>query len=115
VSVGTPEPIDTELAIDGVEEVLDSFLPAGRRKGPDDKRGVVRLQTTDAEAKWVVRVRGAGLSLLDTDTVFDDPPHAQAAAFGTASDLLLALWGRVPLSVLTIQGDPELVSALRTG
>ncbi|HEV2087199.1 MAG TPA: maleylpyruvate isomerase family mycothiol-dependent enzyme [Cryptosporangiaceae bacterium] len=114
-SVSLPEPVETQLAKDGVHEVLDAWLPAGRRKGPSDRHGVVRLQATDDKETWVVRVRGEVISVVDTDTVFDDPPAAEAAASGTASDLLLALWGRVPLSVLTIDGDPELVSSLRTG
>lgn len=115
VSVGLPEPIDTGLAVDGVDEVLDSFLPAGRRKGPTHHTGVVRLEATDAEARWAVRIRQNGVTLLDTHSWFDAEPDAQAAAIGTASDLHLALWGRVPLTVLTLQGDPDLVNALRTG
>jgi uncharacterized protein (TIGR03083 family) len=115
VSVGLPEPVNTALAVDGIDEVLDSFLPAGRRKGPTDLKGVVRLEARDAENHWAVRIRGEGISLLDIDSWFDAEPHAQAAAMGSASDLLLALWGRIPLNVLTIQGDPQLVSALRTG
>jgi uncharacterized protein (TIGR03083 family) len=115
VSVGLPEPVETALAVDGIDEVLDSFLPAGRRKGPTHHRGVARLHASDAEAHWAVRIRSNGVSLLDTDSWFDSEPDAQAAAIGTASDLVLALWGRVPLTVLTLQGDPELVNALRTG
>jgi len=115
VSVGLPEPLDTALAVDGVDEVLDSWLPAGRRKGPTDRTGVVRLEASDAEARWAVRIRANGVTLLDTDSWFSDEPDAQAAAIGTASDLDLVLYGRVPLTVLTLQGDAELVNALRTG
>jgi len=116
VSVGLPEPIETALAVDGVDEVLDTWLPAGRRKGPSDRTGVIRLEASDAEARWAVRLRSnGGVTLLDTDIWFDDEPDAQAAAIGAASDLDLALWGRVPLTVLTLQGDAGLVSALRTG
>jgi len=116
VSVGIPEPIPTALAVDGVDEVLDTWLPGGRRKGPTDRTGVVRLTATDADARWAIRLRrGGGVSLLDTDIWFDDEPEAQAAASGSASDLDLALWGRVPLTVLTLQGDAGLVDALRTG
>lgn len=115
VSVSLPEPIDAPLAVDGIEEVLDSFLPAGRGSGPRDLHGVVRIRPTDVDRGWVVRLRGAELAVLDTDTVLDSEPDAHAAASGTASDLLLALWGRVPLSVLTIEGNPDLVAGLRTG
>ncbi|SHN45657.1 maleylpyruvate isomerase family mycothiol-dependent enzyme [Cryptosporangium aurantiacum] len=109
------EPIETRLAVDGVDEALDTFLPAGHRAGPDNLRGVVTLRCTDADGHWAVRLRGTGMSLLDTGTVFDDPPHAQTAVSGHASDLLLALWGRVPLAVLTVEGNPELPQALLVG
>ena len=109
------EPIDTRLAVDGVDEMLDTFLPSKHDWDPDGLRGVVTLRATDADAHWAVRLRGVGMSLLDTNTVFDDPPHAQTAVSGTASDLLLALWGRVPLSVLTVEGNPELPQALLIG
>jgi uncharacterized protein (TIGR03083 family) len=114
-AAGLPQPVEPTLAADGVAEVLEVFLPGGRRKGPDDAEGVVRLVSTDTGDEWTVRVRGTELAVLDTDTVLDSGPGAQSAAAGTASDLLLALWGRVPFDVLQLEGDPRLLSALRTG
>ena len=114
-AAGLPTPVEPALATDGVSEVLEVFLPGGRRKGPDDRDGVVRLLATDTETEWAVRVRGTATSVLDTDTVFDAGPGAQAAGGGTASDVLLALWGRVPFDVLRVEGDPGLLEALRTG
>jgi uncharacterized protein (TIGR03083 family) len=110
-----PQPVEPRLAADGVSEVLEVFLTGGRRKGPEDADGVVRLVATDTGDGWTVRVRGTKVSLLDTDTVLDSGPGAQAAAAGTASDLLLALWGRVRFDVLRVEGDLGLLSALRTG
>jgi uncharacterized protein (TIGR03083 family) len=109
-----PTPVEPALAADGVSEVLEVFLPSGRRQGPDDLDGVVRLVATDTGDEWAVRVRGTTMSVLDTDTVFDPGPGAQAAAAGTASDVLLALWGRVPFDVLRVEGDAGLPEALRT-
>ncbi|MCO8272634.1 maleylpyruvate isomerase family mycothiol-dependent enzyme [Actinoplanes sp. TRM 88003] len=110
-------PIETKLAADGVNEVLDTWLPAGRRKGPTDLRGVVHLVATDASYEWFVRLRGpAGVALLDTGTILDsDDHHARAQATGSASDLLLMLMGRIDTDRLVVTGDPRLVSALRTG
>jgi hypothetical protein len=114
-AAGLPQPVDPSLASDGVAEVLEVFLPGGRRKGPEDAEGVVRLVATDTGADWTVRVRSTDIAVLDTDTVLDTGPGAQSAAAGTASDLLLALWGRVQFDVLQLEGDPHLLSALRTG
>ncbi len=115
-AAGRPTPIETKLAADGVSEVLDTWLPAGKRKGPTDLHGVVHLVASDAGHEWFVRLRGAGVALLDTGTILDtDDHHARAQATGTASDLLLALMGRQRLDRLVVTGDPRLISALRTG
>jgi hypothetical protein len=108
--------VETKLAADGVNEVLDSWLPAGKRSGPTDLHGVVHLVATDASYEWFVRLRGTGVALLDTGTILDSDDHnPRAEATGAASDLLLTLWGRRPLELLATTGDPRLVDALRTG
>ena len=113
---GLAEPIEQRLAADGVAEVLDSWLPAGRRKGPTDRYGVVHLAATDVGQEWFIRLRGEGIALLDTATILDDTdPNEQAVAAGTASDLQLALMGRVGFDVLDVAGDESLLLALRTG
>ena len=115
-AVGRAVPVETKLAADGVMEVLDTYLPAGRRKGPTDLHGVVHLIATDASYDWFVRLRGAGIALLDTGTILDsDDHHQQAEASGTASELLLTLWGRQPIETVLASGDPRLISALQTG
>lgn len=53
--------------------------------------------------------------LLDTDTLPDDNHDAQATVRGTASDLLLAPYGRIGFDVLDVSGDRSLLEALRTG
>jgi uncharacterized protein (TIGR03083 family) len=116
VSAGQVEPIEARLAVDGVAEVLDSWLPAGRRRGPVDRGGMVQLVATDAEHQWFLRLRGAGVALLDTDTWLDhDDHHTRVLARGSASDLLLALYGRVPFEVLETAGDSTLLESLRAG
>jgi uncharacterized protein (TIGR03083 family) len=116
IAVGSVDPIEARLAADGVSEVLDTWLPAGRRRGPVDRSGVVRLAATDADQQWFLRLRGEGVALLDTDTLLDtDDHHTRALARGTASDLDLALWGRVPFDVLEATGDATLLESLRAG
>lgn len=115
MALGHAEPIEPKLAADGVAEVLDTWLPAGRRLGPTDRTGVIRLAATDVEQEWFVRLRGEGIALLDTDSWLDHDHPARVAASGTASDLVLALFGRVPFEVLDITGEAALLESLRTG
>jgi uncharacterized protein (TIGR03083 family) len=111
------EPIEPKLAADGISEVLDTWLPAGRRKALTDVPGVIRLSASDLDHDWLVRLRpGGGVALLDIDTLLDsDGHHQRAVVRGSASDLLLVLYGRIDPDVLDVQGDERLLEALRTG
>jgi uncharacterized protein (TIGR03083 family) len=116
MTVAAVEPVETKLATDGVSEVLDTWLPAGRRHASGSRYGVVQLVAVDVAQEWFVRLRGEGVALLDTSTILDtDDHHARVHAAGTASDLLLALYGRVGFDVLDVVGDATLLEALRTG
>jgi len=109
-----PEPLESKLAGDTVAEVLDTWLPAGRRKGPVHVAGVVQLIASDIDNDWFVRLRGEGIALLDTGTLLDDDSHpTRANATGSASDIALAMWGRVAFDVLETSGDTHLLVALR--
>ncbi len=117
MAIGRAEPIDAHLAADGVAEVLDTWLPADRRKNPEITANcLVALHAIDDDYTWHVRLRGKGIALLDTDTIFDDDdPPARVMAAGSSSDLMLALWGRVAWDTLEVTGDERLLDALRVG
>jgi uncharacterized protein (TIGR03083 family) len=89
-AVGTPVALDPALAADGVDEVLDVFVPRQVRTGRTPPLpAAVRLVATDA----------------DLDRVLGDGEPV-ATVTGPASDLLLVLWKRVPLDRLEVEGDP---------
>jgi hypothetical protein len=76
--------------------------------------GLVHIIASDLGQEWYVRLRGDGVTLLDTGTLLDDDSHpARAAASATASDLALFLWGRVNVDVVESAGEIELLKALR--
>ncbi|RZU71875.1 uncharacterized protein (TIGR03083 family) [Micromonospora kangleipakensis] len=116
LAIAAGGPIEAKLAADGVSEVLDTWLPAGRRRTPGHWHGVVQLTAADAAQDWYLRLRGEGVALLDTATVFGhEDHHARAQVTATASDLLLALWGRVSFDTLGVTGDRSLLDGLRVG
>jgi uncharacterized protein (TIGR03083 family) len=89
------------IAADGVDEYLAVSLPA-QGPWPHDP-GHVALATIDA-GTWVVSLTGDGARAA---------PGAPGAALGarirgTASDVLLALYGRLGADALDIDGDEEL-------
>jgi uncharacterized protein (TIGR03083 family) len=116
-AVGLTEPLEAKLAADVVGEALDTLLPGGRGRRTADRHGMVALSATDLEQTWHIRLRkGGGVALLDTDTLLDDDDlHERVIAAGNASDLALALWGRVGFDVLTVTGDEQLLECLRVG
>lgn len=115
MATGLAEPVEAKLAADGLTEVLDTWLPAGRGRG-ERRPGVVALQATDIDEVWYVRLRREGIALLDTDTLLDDDDrHERATASATASDLLLAAYGRIPFEALQTSGDASLLDGLLIG
>jgi len=104
-AVGEPQPIDRELALDGIEEMLYVMLPS---RGGDEEplRGAgesYHIHTTDGEGEWVVRFEP------DQDIVTREHVKAGVAVRGTASDLMLFLWGRIPADRLEVLGDRGLL------
>ena len=109
---GHPDAFDSRFAADGVDEVLAVHLVADRLETSlPEQAGRVHVRCDDTGDEWLVE-------LLDDGAVdlHRRGGEADATLAGTASDLLLALWGRQPLESerLRVTGDTTLVAALRT-
>jgi uncharacterized protein (TIGR03083 family) len=89
---GDVRPIPTAVGLDGIDEWLEVMVPGALPHGPPEHAHPVVLHAVDADAE---RTLFAG-----------SRPFPIAALTGTAGDLLLAVWRRVPLEVLTVDGDP---------
>ncbi|MDQ2754088.1 MAG: maleylpyruvate isomerase family mycothiol-dependent enzyme [Actinomycetota bacterium] len=86
-------PIATDLALDAIDEHLTEFLPGLiGRAGGNRLSGSLHIHATDGDGEWWL-----DLDSVETGTRRE---HAKAdtAIRGTASDLLLWLWGRIPAS-----------------
>lgn len=103
---GEPQAVETELAVDGVDELLDLIFPTGIRfaaEEPTGFDGTVHLHATDSpHGEWLVRLDGREL------LVGHGHEKGDAAVRGTASDLFLWLWGRIPPDRLEVFGDGSL-------
>jgi uncharacterized protein (TIGR03083 family) len=94
-AAGRSYEIEPELGSDGVDEFLFEFLPwVDRSAAPVD--GSVHLHCTDVAGEWLVQADG---------TVTREHAKGDVALRGPASDLLLALWRRLPLDALDLIGD----------
>ncbi len=112
---GAPTPVDEELAVDGIDEVLDAFVSDDWSEVTDDEWGDVDPR---AGAGATVAVRSGGQvwrSTLAPDAITlarGDGP-ADATLSGEPEAVLLWLWGRRPDEAVTIDGDRSVVAAFR--
>ncbi|OSC38919.1 maleylpyruvate isomerase family mycothiol-dependent enzyme [Mycobacterium decipiens] len=99
-AAGVDEPIERELAVDGVAEFLSDVLP-GMSDDLDGQTQTVCLRANDVDAQWTVRAgRGACHAMSNGATV-------DATVSATASDLVLLLWGRRQTDQVQVDGDIE--------
>jgi uncharacterized protein (TIGR03083 family) len=89
-----PTPFDPDFAVDGVDEHLERFAPLAAAAGFDGRTGTIHLHATDVEGdagEWLIHVTPEGIRF--------EHGHAKGdvALRGTASDLLLWIWNRVPV------------------
>jgi uncharacterized protein (TIGR03083 family) len=97
-----PDPIDPEAAADSIDEFLVITLPWSVRA---DKpiAGSVHIHCTDAAGEWLIHADGKVEAV-----------HAKGdvAIRGTASDVLLAIYKRIPLDSVELIGNEELAREL---
>ena len=97
-AVGLASPIDQELAADGVDEVVTIMFPRQVRLERIAPLGRgVRLVLAD--------VPDTAYVLAGDGTAVDGSPVATVTA--TAEQLLLALWRRLSVDTLTLEGDAD--------
>jgi uncharacterized protein (TIGR03083 family) len=106
-AAGTPTPLDATLAVDGIDEYLTVFLPRLADNFGDVGDATVHVHCTDVEGEWLIARRDGEL------TVTAEHAKGDVAVRGSASDLLLFLWGRVPADALEVFGDADLLARFR--
>lgn len=107
-AVGNDHHLDATLASDGIDEFFTHFA----RIHDDDTPplvGSVHVHCTDVPGEWT-----AYFGVDDTGARTYELVRAHAkgdcALRGTASDLLLALWRRLPIDRLDVVGDAEVAA-----
>jgi uncharacterized protein (TIGR03083 family) len=106
-AAATTAPLDTDLAVDGVDEFLTVFLPRLDRAAAALGTGTIHLHCTDTAGEWLLTGGADGV------VVTREHAKGDVAARGTASDLVLFLWGRVPADRLEVFGDADALARFR--
>jgi hypothetical protein len=106
--MGAPTGVDSELAIDGIDEILMLML------GGDDEAaaavpGTGTVEVLAGDAAWSV-------VLEDSRTVVTPGRRTSPKALlsGDPGALFLYLWGRGPLDALARKGDESLIALMRS-
>jgi uncharacterized protein (TIGR03083 family) len=107
LAAGDVTAVDPALAVDGVDEMCDVFLPlaTGQAIGGDGRS--LHLHATDADGEWTLTLHP------DRVDVVRGHGKGDAAVRGAARDLLLQVWGRDPIGEVEVFGDEDVVATFR--
>lgn len=93
-------------AADGVDEPLDRFRSSERSKVRSAVPRRLRLRATDTGARWTVRL-SSGPPQVPRAVPSSEVTDADRESSGTAEQLHLTPWNRLPFTALAVTGDPE--------
>jgi uncharacterized protein (TIGR03083 family) len=100
-ATGTADPIEPDLATDGIDEFLAVMLPRQMSRAPEAWTGQsLHLHRTDGDGEWMIRL-GPGESL----TAERAHSKADVAVRGPVSSLYLWCLNRLPAGDLEVLGD----------
>ena len=100
---GLAQPIDADLACDGMDELVDLLLPRiVGRDSPKLPSGTYHFVSTDG-SDWVVKTGEDGVERLPA------PRNVDVTITGPASAVLLAAYGRVKWASLETTGEESLL------
>ena len=107
---GAPQPIPEKIALDGFDD-CQFTLCATTVAWPHDP-AIVDYHATEGHS-WRLRLSHDGAQVAHlTPTAGEDPDTTDASARGTASDLVLFFYGRIPLDSLKFEGDRRIFDQL---
>lgn len=108
LTLGEPQSLPDEVALDGVDEFLSTCC-ATTDAWPHEP-ATVDYHATEGRSwrLWLSADGARTASLPETGTM----PHADASLRGTAGELVQALYGRIPVDSLKLDGDRRIFDLL---
>jgi len=110
ITTGAPQPLPEEAALDGVDEFLSTCC-AGPYTWPYEP-AVVGYHATEGQS-WRLSLSADGVRATHFPEPGTEPGTAVDASLrGTAGELVLALYSRVPVDSLKLDGDRRILDLL---
>lgn len=110
---GPLSPVASDHAVDGVDELLRGFHARPKSRVRTDVPRTLRVRATDTGSAWTVRLSTAPPATVREGDGASVLPPADCELSATAQELYLTLWNRLPLTALTVAGDPDLARLWR--
>lgn len=101
--------IPTDLALDGIDELLCGFVPRGRSKLSRQDGATLLVAPTDAGRAWVLHL-GERITTEEVPGGGGEGHAADVRFTGTAAQVYLGLWNR---GEEIVSSDPDLVADWR--
>lgn len=117
ITVGAPQPLPDEVALDGVEEFL--FTCVATTSAWPHKPAAVDFHASEGRS-WRLSLSADGArtaplpgpGALPATAAVQDPDAADVSARGTASELVLMLHGRIPFDSVELGGEQGILDQL---
>ncbi|MFJ3793652.1 maleylpyruvate isomerase family mycothiol-dependent enzyme [Kitasatospora sp. NPDC090091] len=111
----------TDLALDGIAELLQGFMARSRARVRSEKPRTVLVRPTDGTVSWLLTISPEPLTVTTADRAGQaddtgapaDLPSADLTLAGRARDLYLLLWNRLPAARVERTGDESLLDLWR--
>lgn len=105
-AIGERAPLDVELAAEAVGLHFGVLVPGWRAMGqaPQGKGERYGFRRTDGPGAWTVSFEGDEVRVAEGAV-----ESAEVTVSGSAADLLLFLWGRIPAERMAADGDRETI------
>ena len=105
---GAPSRVDDAVAVDGVDELLVRMLAYDHEAYAEAPGHGEQIAVRAGDVGWTVTLG------TERATITDGVPAAPTATVeGAPSDVLLALWNRLPYDAVRTSGDPAALATLR--
>jgi uncharacterized protein (TIGR03083 family) len=100
---GSLKPVETAFALDGIDELVDGFVPRRFMKLRSETPVTLRIAPDGTNATWVLSISEEPVA------VSHEPVGADCTVTGNPSNIYFALWNRAPRERLTVTGDPAVL------
>ncbi|MFF5303117.1 maleylpyruvate isomerase family mycothiol-dependent enzyme [Streptomyces sp. NPDC013161] len=111
ITLGAPQPLPDEAALDGVDEFLSTCC-AGTDPWQHEPAAVEYHATEGRSWRLALSADGARATELPVSATGTGQDAVGATLQGTAGELVLALYARIPVNSLKADGDPRLFDLL---